>query len=148
MVDGCRGLSELIAALCVASGGGDPPPSLRPADLFDRTYVGATALASDGRYALVFESLGAGGPMRLVAIDWGIRGATRAEHELPADAWGHVTFDPASGSALFLRGAPPTSEVWLVEGGGESRRVLSPGISSGVFDLFHQKDDAALGGGR
>jgi hypothetical protein len=147
MVDGCRCLFELIAALCVARGGGDPPP-LRPADLFDRTYVGATALAPDGRHALVFESTGAGGPARLVAIDWGIRGATRTEHELPADAWGHITFDPVSGAALFLRGSPPTSEVWIIESGGEPRRVLPPGISSGVFDLFRQQDEAAPGGGR
>jgi dipeptidyl aminopeptidase/acylaminoacyl peptidase len=133
-----------------SDGGGDAPP-LRPADLFARTYVGSVALAPDGRHALVFESAGAGGPTRLVELEWGLRGANRSEHELPADAWGHVTFDPASGAALFLRGAPPTSELWQVEAGGEPRRVLPPGDSSGVFELFHQAGppgDPKAGAGR
>lgn len=153
MVAGSLRSPLLAAALALpdgSDGGGDAPP-LRPADLFARSYVGSVALAPDGRHALVFESAGAGGPTRLVELEWGLRGASRSEHELPADSWSHVTFDPASGAALFLRGAPPASELWQVETGGEPRRVLPPGDSSGVFELFHQSGqagDAKAGAGR
>jgi dipeptidyl aminopeptidase/acylaminoacyl peptidase len=154
MAAGSPGYVALAAALLALrfAGGGDcgeggEARPLRPSDLFDRTYVGATALAPDGRHALVFESAGAGGPTRLVELEWGLRGADRIERELPADAWGHVTFDPASGTALFLRGAPPASELWLVEAGGEPRRVLPPGVSSGVFELFHAASAAGPAAG-
>jgi dipeptidyl aminopeptidase/acylaminoacyl peptidase len=155
MVEGCGRLVALVGALVLcaghaahAEGGGDGDPPLKPADLFDRTYLGAVALAPDGRHALVFESVGAGGPMRLVELEWGLRGASRTAHELPADSWGHVTFDPASGAALFLRGAPPASELWLTEPGGEPRRLLPPGVSSGIFDLFHSPGESQSDAGR
>ena len=150
MVAGSPGYVVLAVTMLFGGGGdggeADKPRPLRPSDLFDRTYVGATALAPDGRHALVFESVGAGGATRLVELEWGLRGADRIERELPADAWGHVTFDPASGSALFLRGSPPASELWLVEAGGEPRRVLPPGLSSGIFEIFHASGAAGEAG--
>jgi dipeptidyl aminopeptidase/acylaminoacyl peptidase len=123
------------------------PPGLQPADLFSRTYVGSAALAPDGRHALALETDGAGGGVELVALEWGLRGATRTVHELPADDWSGLVFDARGEVALFRRGASPNCELWGIESGGAPRRILSPGASSRIFDVFHAARGAAGGAG-
>src|SRR5258705_5074866 len=90
---------------------GDPAAPLQPADLFSRTYVGSAVLSPDGRHALALEIEGAGGPARLVALEWGMRGATRTVHELPADDWSALSYDARGEVALLLRGASPGCEL-------------------------------------
>src|SRR5690349_21103168 len=137
----------LFAPARAPDGGAEPaapPPPLRPADVFSRIYVGSAALSPDGRHALVLETDGAGGPARLVALEWGLRGATRTVHELPADDWSALSYDARGELALLLCGTPPGCELWAIETGGVPRRLLSPGASGRIFDVFH----AARDGGR
>ncbi len=136
-----------LLPLSVLPSDGDPAAPLQPADLFSRTYVGSAALAPDGRHALALEMEGVGGPARLVALEWGKRGATRTVHELPADDWSALSYDAKGEVALLLRGALPGCELWGIEAGGAPRRILSPGASSRIFDVFHAANGAAGGDG-
>ena len=134
-----------LLPLPASPAGGEAPPPLQPADLFSRTYVGSAALAPDGRHALALETEGAGGPSRLVALEWGMRGATRTVHELPADDWSALSWDARGEVALLLRGVLPSCELWGIDAGGTPHRVLSPGASSRIFDVFHAANGAASG---
>ena len=140
-----------LLTLAVPLSDGGPAAPLLPADLFSRTYVGSAALSPDGRHALALEIEGAGGPARLVELEWGMRGATRTVHELPADDWNALSYDARGEVALLLRGASPGCELWGIEAGEAPRRILSPGASSRIFDVFHAARGAAAGpadGGR
>jgi acetyl esterase/lipase len=125
-----------LLALLTAGGGDAGGGPVTPAALLQRTYLGEIDLAPDGRHGCVFESSGAGDEVRLVELEWGLRGATRREHALPGGSFSRLTFGARGEAALFLRGGPPDSEVWRLPAGGEPQRLLPPGVAGGIFALF------------
>jgi dipeptidyl aminopeptidase/acylaminoacyl peptidase len=130
-------------------GASDAVPA-RPAPpvdaLFGRTYFRELALAPDGSRALAFEvSSGpnAQGPSLVELAFHEGEEVGRTAYALPDDSWSSVEWDPASGTAAFLRGAPPRTEVWLQSAGAAPKRALQENDTGTIFDLFWRRTETS-----